>query len=248
MALESATYISGLVNTNPSGSDSISQGDDHLRLIKSVLKNTLPNADEAINGIHTGTTAPSPTTTGLVWFDTSNNLIKIRNEADSGWITLMASEGSRVLSVTHSEQATSSTIRSDTYTAVGWSVAHTCLSASSNLYVRIEGMNDIFSSWDDGSDHQKTFIRLTNSSGTIITGTTDDVFVGDIKDAVGSGLSSNEYGFGLSHTWKVTPANRPDTASAVGSNTFKLYTKTPNSGGGGTVFCTGNWMVWEVEE
>jgi len=248
MALESATYVSGLVATNPSGSDSISQGDDHLRLIKTVLKNTLPNADEAINGIHAGGTAPSPTTTGLVWFDTSSNLIKIRNEADSGWITLMASEGSKVLSVTHSEQSTTSTIRSNTYTDVGWSVAHTCLSATSNLYVRIEGMNDVYSSWDDGSDHQKTYIRLTNSSGTIITGTTDDVFVGDIKDIVPSGLSSCEWGFGFSHTWKVTPGNRPDTVSAVGSNTFKLYTKTPNEGGGGTTFCTGNWMVWEVEE
>jgi len=248
MALESATYVSGLVATNPSGSDSISQGDDHLRLIKTVLKNTLPNADEAINGIHAGGTAPSPTTTGLVWFDTSSNLIKIRNEADSGWITLMASEGSKVLSVTHSEQSTSSTIRSNTYTDVGWSVAHTCLSATSNLYVRIEGMNDVYSSWDDGSDHQKTYIRLTNSSGTIITGTTDNVFVGDIKDIVPSGLSSCEWGFGFSHTWKVTPGNRPDTVSAVGSNTFKLYTKTPNEGGGGTTFCTGNWMVWEVEE
>jgi hypothetical protein len=43
MALESATYISGLVTTNPTGSDSISQGDDHIRLIKTVLKNSLPN-------------------------------------------------------------------------------------------------------------------------------------------------------------------------------------------------------------
>jgi len=44
MALESATYIDGLVITNPTGSDSISQGDDHIRLIKKVLKNTFPDA------------------------------------------------------------------------------------------------------------------------------------------------------------------------------------------------------------
>jgi hypothetical protein len=48
MALESATYISGLVDSNPSGSDSISLGDDHLKLIKSVLKTTLPNANAVI--------------------------------------------------------------------------------------------------------------------------------------------------------------------------------------------------------
>ena len=41
MALESATYIPELTNTNPVGaSDPKSQGDDHLRLIKKVLLNT----------------------------------------------------------------------------------------------------------------------------------------------------------------------------------------------------------------
>ena len=34
MALESASFLNGLVATNPNGSDSISQGDDHLRLLK----------------------------------------------------------------------------------------------------------------------------------------------------------------------------------------------------------------------
>tara|TARA_R110002020_G_scaffold469043_1_gene693766 strand:+ start:611 stop:1630 length:1020 start_codon:yes stop_codon:yes gene_type:complete len=38
MGLESATYISQLVDTNPTASDPVSQGDDHLRLVKSVLQ------------------------------------------------------------------------------------------------------------------------------------------------------------------------------------------------------------------
>lgn len=49
MGLEATTFISGLVTTNPVGpSDDIKQGDDHLRLIKSVLKATFPDADHAI--------------------------------------------------------------------------------------------------------------------------------------------------------------------------------------------------------
>ena len=51
MALESATYVDGLVISNPTGSDNISQGDEHLRLIKKVLKNTFPNADSASESI-----------------------------------------------------------------------------------------------------------------------------------------------------------------------------------------------------
>lgn len=43
MGLETATYIHDLVTTNPIGaSDTKAQGDDHLRLIKTTLKNTLP--------------------------------------------------------------------------------------------------------------------------------------------------------------------------------------------------------------
>ena len=38
MGLETATYISQLVPTNPTASDPVSQGDDHLQLIKSVLQ------------------------------------------------------------------------------------------------------------------------------------------------------------------------------------------------------------------
>lgn len=48
MGLESATYISGLIPTNPVGGDQRSQGDDHVRLIKSVLQNTFPNINGAV--------------------------------------------------------------------------------------------------------------------------------------------------------------------------------------------------------
>ena len=43
MALETGTYISDLVATNPSASDPKSQGDDHLKLIKFALKSSFPN-------------------------------------------------------------------------------------------------------------------------------------------------------------------------------------------------------------
>lgn len=45
MALESGTYISDLNVNNPVGStDPKAQGDDHIKLIKAVLKNTFPGA------------------------------------------------------------------------------------------------------------------------------------------------------------------------------------------------------------
>jgi microcystin-dependent protein len=43
MPVETATYINDLNAANPASSDGLSQGDDHLRLIKAVLKATFPN-------------------------------------------------------------------------------------------------------------------------------------------------------------------------------------------------------------
>lgn len=47
MGLETGTFIDDLVDTNPPSNDLASQGDDHIRLLKTVLKNTFPNANKA---------------------------------------------------------------------------------------------------------------------------------------------------------------------------------------------------------
>lgn len=47
MGLESATYVTDLNSSNPTGTDLKSQGDDHIRLIKSALQATFPNASRA---------------------------------------------------------------------------------------------------------------------------------------------------------------------------------------------------------
>ena len=92
MALETGNYIDDLVITNPTASDPISQGDDHLQLIKKVVKQSFPSVDSAVHAIHPSATAPATSlTAGLMWFDTSANLLKIRNEANDAWITLAVS-------------------------------------------------------------------------------------------------------------------------------------------------------------
>lgn len=59
MPIETATYISDLVTTNPAGSDAKSTADDHLRLIKSAVKTTFPNV--------TGSVTPTLKSDGMVW-------------------------------------------------------------------------------------------------------------------------------------------------------------------------------------
>jgi hypothetical protein len=53
MGLESATYINGLVATNPTASDQKAQGDDHIRLLKSTIQASFPQVTGAVTASHT---------------------------------------------------------------------------------------------------------------------------------------------------------------------------------------------------
>ena len=88
MSYESATYVNQLDKNLPRGSDSVSEGDIHLRTIKEVLKNSFPNVDTPVNAIHTTDTEPALHSAGTVWFDTSSGLVKLRNADDTLWINM----------------------------------------------------------------------------------------------------------------------------------------------------------------
>ena len=53
MGLETGTYIDSLNTSNPGATDSVAQGDDHIRLVKSTIKNTFPNITGAMTATHT---------------------------------------------------------------------------------------------------------------------------------------------------------------------------------------------------
>lgn len=94
MGLESVTTIGGLVTANPvGGTDPKSQGDDHIRLIKNVLKTTFPN----LNGVTTVTPAQ------LNQLDTANlaitlpgggvtKMIFAQAAAPTGWTKIVTTD------------------------------------------------------------------------------------------------------------------------------------------------------------
>jgi hypothetical protein len=76
MGLETGTYISDLVASNPVHiSDDVGEGDDHIRLIKACLLNTLPGLTGVMNATHTEL----------------NNLVGITGKTGSGNLVLSAS-------------------------------------------------------------------------------------------------------------------------------------------------------------
>lgn len=52
------------------------------------LRADLNSALQAIVTQNSSATAPTTTYANMIWYDTANNQLKKRNEADSGWITL----------------------------------------------------------------------------------------------------------------------------------------------------------------
>jgi hypothetical protein len=108
MGLETGNYIDDLDRDWPLSSDNVSEGDNHLQLIKRALQYTFPlgtstvatssvGPGQAVQVIIAKATAPTIDTSasghaaramGMIWLDTSANLLKIRNQANDAWITL----------------------------------------------------------------------------------------------------------------------------------------------------------------
>jgi microcystin-dependent protein len=60
MALESASFVSQLNSANPLSTDTVSQADDHLRLIKKVLVDTFPNLSSPVTATAAQLNSPVP--------------------------------------------------------------------------------------------------------------------------------------------------------------------------------------------
>tara|TARA_R110000822_G_scaffold263114_2_gene387443 strand:+ start:894 stop:1619 length:726 start_codon:yes stop_codon:yes gene_type:complete len=54
----------------------------------SSARTDINNALSAIVSTNSGTTAPTSTFANMIWYDTSNNVLQIRNEGNTAWITL----------------------------------------------------------------------------------------------------------------------------------------------------------------
>lgn len=54
----------------------------------SSFRSDLNSALQALASLSSGGTAPSTTYANMLWYDTTNNLLKMRNESDSAWITI----------------------------------------------------------------------------------------------------------------------------------------------------------------
>ena len=236
MALESASFISGLVSANPPGTDAISQGDDHLRLIKTVLKASLPNADAAINGIHTKATAPSSTSAGQLWFDTTTNILKLRNEADDGWISFLSEDGNNIIKVTRLEDVSSVSIRSASMTTAS-TFSYTKISATSDLLIQANLYGGL---WNYGTN-QTGQAQVYNSTDAAVIGTTAWDVGGEWNSNAWTAATNNEV-----RAW-TNMVVLESTPLSAGAKSILLRALCSDPSGGGYSTSSSNLTIWEIE-
>ena len=89
MAVESASWVTQLVNTNPVVGDPVGEGDDHLRMIKTVLKNSFPSTSTAAvipnmsrnAGRVFITDGTDSAWSSVIYIDTGNSRVGVNNVA-----------------------------------------------------------------------------------------------------------------------------------------------------------------------
>ena len=100
MALEDLTgtkYLDDLNSSNPAAGDNVSEGDDHIRGIKNVLKLTFPNVDAACNATPTELNYVDGVTSAIqTQFDaiTANDWVTAARMADNSVDSDMYVDGS----------------------------------------------------------------------------------------------------------------------------------------------------------
>lgn len=100
MGLEAASFLGDLVTTNPDGADSKGQGDDHIRLMKSVLQATFTGMIGRAWRSQTkgGTYTPIATDNMSVLNCTTGLTLNLTAAATlgNGWVTLVHANGGNV--------------------------------------------------------------------------------------------------------------------------------------------------------
>jgi len=154
MALETSTYIDGLVATNPVSTDPLAQADDHLRLIKSTIKATFPNITGAVTvtqaDLNAVTTPAFPSGTKMLFQQTA---------APTGWTkdTTHNDKAIRVVSGTVGSGGTNALSSLDatavgtvTSSIAGSTASHTLTTAEIPAHTHTGSVN-LRANWEAGS-------------------------------------------------------------------------------------------------
>ena len=103
-----------------------------------AFRSDLNDGLQALASLSSGTTAPSTTYANQLWYDTANDILKIRNEDNDAWISIVTLNQTTdaVSSFANTPSLTGSNTLSGTNTFSGTMVA------SGNAYMSIDALTD----------------------------------------------------------------------------------------------------------
>lgn len=222
MGLETGTYLDDLNASNPvHATDPVSQGDDHIRLIKSVLLNSFPNVDGAVNF----TPTEANYLDGLTGVTGSGNLVASASPTLTGTLTAAIANFSGAITALSYGGITEANLvdksASETISGATWDFqAITAVSfggiASANL-VDKSAAETVAGQWVFSLGPQLADIELGHASDTTIT-----------RSAAG----------------KIEVEGKPIIAhndGALGSGEIYVSTSAPSGGSDGDI-----WLEREV--
>ena len=136
MTVETATYINQLNVNYPESNAAITGGDNHLRLIKTSLKNTFPNISGPITDTHTTINLNMATVTAATNANTASTLVKRDGSGNFSAGTITASLTGNVTgntSGTHTGPVTGNTSGTHTGPVTGNASTATALATSRTI-------------------------------------------------------------------------------------------------------------------
>lgn len=186
MPLESASYVSQLEASNPASTDLLRQADDHIRLIKAVLKATFPNISGAVSATHTQLNQSSPAGLIALWYGSSASI-------PAGWVLCNGANGTPNLTdrfvigagTIAAQGATAGAAAAVEDTAAGGAHSHT-LSGGAHDHTATIGGTALTVSQIPAHDHGLAVAPMTVDAGGSATftnisaaGSTSDSYISD---------------------------------------------------------------------
>lgn len=200
----------------------------------------LSDAIDAVDASHAGTSAPATTVAGMWWLDTTNHILKYRNEANDAWISVYDTANSQVIQsrkIIASSASTISTSGTGEDTLHTTTIAAGIMGATSILHIIAAGQKT------NGSSNQKTIKFYFGATAiTVVNANTDagdwrlEVFI--INTSAGAQVWQSFCLNATTITYMNTGSSSIDTTSPV---TVKVTGEVGNTGA--DVISQMTWLI-----
>jgi hypothetical protein len=218
MPLESASYISDLNSAFPLSTDSVSQSDDHLRLIKAAIKATFPNITGPVTATQSTLNTPIPAGVIVMWAGSIGSI-------PSGWALCNGNSGTpdlrdRFIVAAGAAYAVGATGGSATSSAAG-SHTHTEASAGGHNHTGLTG--DTALTTNQLPSHTHTWSGTQTSEDNNFTAGSNWLREGSTVQSSSFTVTTTATGEGASHNHTIgTDGSHSHTINSVGDHTHTL--------------------------